>query len=109
MGTTTSGIRARALSGVTHFGVVVETSALVQRRLGMAAVRDLHDALLPVLEICWVDRELHNRAVAAMLASKKRGVSLVDWTSFELMRIRAIDRALAFDDAFKKQGFGAFD
>lgn len=104
-----NGIGAREFEGITHYSIVVETSALVQRRLGMVAVRDLHDALLPALEICWIDRELHERAVAAMLGARKRDVSLVDWTSFELMRIKGIDRALAFDDDFTKQGFGEFD
>lgn len=104
-----SGIGSREFDGLTHYSIVVETSALVRRRLGMAAVRDFHDALLPALEICWIDRELHERAVAAMLGSKKRAVSLVDWTSFELMRIRGIERALAFDVDFRKQGFGEFE
>ena len=92
---------------VTHYGVVVEVTALVQRRLGMAAVRHLHDSLLPVLVVVMVDGVLHAHALAAMLAADRRGVSLVDWTSFELMRARGITCALAFDDDFTDRGLTA--
>lgn len=95
-------------SAVTHSGVVVESSALVQRRLGMSALRDLHDNLLEVIQIVWVDEALHSGAVSAMLAAGRRGVSLVDWTSFELMRKRSVELALAFDSDFADQGFTLF-
>ncbi len=95
-------------TGCTHSSVVVETSALVQRRLGMDAVRELHDRALPVLSVHWVDAELHARAVSALLAADRRDVSLVDWTSFELMRARGITEVLAFDDDFARQGFTVF-
>ncbi len=92
--------------GVTHYGVVVEASALVQRRFGMDAVKELHHGLLGALTVEWVDEELHSHAVTAMLASGHRGVSLVDWTSFELMRAKDIRYALAFDSDFEQRGFG---
>ncbi len=94
--------------GLTHGSVIVETSALVQRRLGMPAVRALHDGLLPSLTTHWVDAELHGRAVSALLAADRREVSLVDWTSFELMRRLGVAQALAFDDDFVEQGFTPF-
>ena len=43
----------------THNYVVVETSALVQRRLGMAAVERLHRGLLPVVRVTMVDTSTH--------------------------------------------------
>ncbi|MCY3560746.1 MAG: PIN domain-containing protein [bacterium] len=91
--------------GITHYGVVVETSALVQRRLGMQAVGELHDSVLEVLVVEDVDTDLQRRALAAMLAAGHRNVSLVDWTSFELMRAKGITHALAFDDDFTRRGF----
>lgn len=103
-----AGAEAHEYAPRTHHGIVVETSALVQRRLGMAALRDLHDGLLGALEIDWVDESLHNSALTAMLAADRRGVSLVDWTSFELMRAGRIDHALAFDADFENQGFERF-
>lgn len=102
------GVASGHHEGVTHGSVVVEASALAQRRLGMTAVRALHDGLLPALTTHWVDTELHGRAVSALLAAGRRDVSLVDWTSFELMRALGVVQFLAFDDAFGHQGFTPF-
>lgn len=99
------GLRAGVHSAVTHHGVVLEATALMQRRLGLGAVRLLHDELLPAVEIEWIGPDLHARATAALLAANQRGVSLVDWTSFELMRSLGVRTAFAFDDDFEAQGF----
>jgi uncharacterized protein len=90
---------------LTHSYVVVETAALAQRRLGMEAVRALADEVLPACEIAFVDHPLHDAAVASLLAAGARDVSLVDWTSFELMRRRGVTEAFAFDDDFAERGF----
>lgn len=90
---------------LTHSYVVVETTALVQRRLGLEAARALTDEVLPALELVFVDESLHRAAAAALLASGARDVSLVDWTSFELMRRLGVAEAFAFDDDFARQGF----
>jgi uncharacterized protein len=90
---------------LTHSAVVVESVALIQRRLGMNAVRDLVDVVMGPMMLRFVDADLHNRAVTALLAAGRRDISLVDWTSFELMRELRIDHALAFDDDFADQGF----
>lgn len=90
---------------LTHSYVVVETAALAQRRLGMEAVRALADEVLPACEITFVDHPLHDAAVASLLAAGARDVSLVDWTSFELMRRRGVTEAFAFDDDFAERGF----
>lgn len=102
------GIESGSLGGLTHGSVLVEASALVQRRLGLEALRALHADLVPVLEVRWVDEGLHQRAVAALLAAGDRDVSLVDWTSFEVMRELGLRSALAFDDDFVAQGFELF-
>ncbi len=85
--------------------VLVETHALVQRRLGMQAVRDLVSTLLPLLHIRWVDEDLHAAAEAALLTSGRRGLSLVDCSSFEMMRRLGLRKALALDQDFANQGF----
>jgi len=90
---------------ITHNYVVVESSALVQRRLGAEALRSLIDDLLPVIEIHWIDETMHRLATAAMLGSLSRAISLVDWTSFAVMRELRIGRAFAFDADFASQGF----
>jgi predicted nucleic acid-binding protein len=90
---------------VTHNYVVVESAALVQRRLGPAALRSLFDDLLPAVELTWIDEHLHRAASAALIAGEKSSVSLVDWTSFEVMRDHGIHRVFAFDDDFAQRGF----
>jgi predicted nucleic acid-binding protein len=90
---------------VTHSYVVVESTALVQRRLGMAAARDLLLRLLRPVRVVYVDEDLHRSASSLLLAMGRRDVSLVDCTSFELMRRRGIADALALDDDFVREGF----
>lgn len=90
---------------VSHNYVVLETASLVQRRLGARALRAfLQDTLGPI-EIVWVDEELHATAVAAQLSAPAAQPSLVDWTSFTVMRARSIATAFAFDRHFRRQGF----
>ncbi len=90
---------------VTSSYVVVESAALVQSRLGMTAAGDLHERLLPALDVEWVDEEVHHSAVAALLASERRDVSLVDRVSVEVMRRCSIRRALTVDPHFTEAGF----
>ncbi len=90
---------------VTSSYVVVETAVLVQSRLGVAAAHDLHERLLPALDVTWVEEDVHRAAVAALLAAGRRDVSLVDHVSFELMRRSSISRALAVDAHFAEAGF----
>jgi predicted nucleic acid-binding protein len=90
---------------VTHGSVVVEAAALVQHRLGLEATRALLDALVPLHRLIWVDADLHAEAVTALLAADRRHVSLVDWTSFVVMRRETIDVAFAFDEDFWQQGY----
>jgi predicted nucleic acid-binding protein len=103
------GIEAGMTDATTHSGVLIETTALVQRRLGMEAVRALHHRLVPVLDVYWLDQRLHEQAVTALLAADRRDLSLVDWASFEVMRREGIDVALAFDDDFVARGFALFE
>lgn len=102
-GTYTSLLQSGAL--LTHSYVVLEATALVQRRFGMDAVRALTDDVLPAFDVEFVDQPLHRAAEAALLAAGRRDVSLVDWTSFELMRRLSVAEAFAFDDDFAEQGF----
>lgn len=90
---------------LTHSYVLLETAALAQSRLGMAAVRDLQYRLTPRLDVVWVDARLHGAAMTAALAAGRRGISVVDWTSFLLMREAGLDTAFTFDADFAKQGF----
>jgi predicted nucleic acid-binding protein len=90
---------------LTHEYVVVETTALVQRRLGVGTLRRFVDDVLPLVGIAWVDQALHLEAREALLAAGTRDVSLVDWTSFLVMRRLGVRRAFTFDPDFATEGF----
>ena len=85
--------------------VLVESYALIQRRLGLEALRAFSDVLVPALTPLWVDEALHEAALAALFAANRRKLSLVDCASFELMRRYRLRAALALDHDFARQGF----
>lgn len=89
---------------ITTNYVLVETFALLQRRIGMAAVRAFQEDIVPLLRVQWIDALSHSNAMAAFLASG-RDLSLVDCSSFEAMRRLGIGTAFAFDRHFSDQGF----
>lgn len=90
---------------VTHSYVVLETDALVRRRLGGKATRALHEAVLPTLELVFIDAALHRAAVATYLRAARRGPSLVDCASFAVMLEHGVGTALALDRHFSAAGF----
>jgi predicted nucleic acid-binding protein len=85
--------------------ILVETLALIQRRLGMAAVRAFQATFVPLLDVAWVDAAAHRAGISALLIADRRQLSLVDCTSFETMRRLALPRAFTFDPHFAEQGF----
>lgn len=85
--------------------VVHETLALLQSRLGLPAVRDWEERLEPLLEIVWVEEALYREGLRWLLAARRPGVSLTDWTSFVCMEQRGWQQAFAFDEDFARQGF----
>jgi predicted nucleic acid-binding protein len=85
--------------------VVVEISALVQHRLGMDAVRVLCGDVLPALDLHVISEDDHRIAQHAMLTADRKRLSLVDCSSFQVMRARQIRRAFVFDPHFREQGF----
>jgi len=90
---------------VTSSYVLTETAAVLQHRMGVAAVRVLHQDLYPILAIEWVGGTLHEKGMGGVLAANRTDLSLVDCVSFEVMRQRGIRKAFAFDKHFKEQGF----
>ena len=89
---------------LTHNYVLVESTALVQARLGLAAaVKLARDSAAFVIE--WVDEDLHLLAAQELERARKRQLSLVDHVSFLVMRRRQIDTAFAFDPDFMAAGF----
>ena len=100
-----STLRAADEPLLTHQYILLESTALIQRRLGLWALRRFVDDLLPIAQIAWVDDSLHLEALEALVAAGKRNVSLVDWTSFIVMRRRGVQRAFTFDPAYAAEGF----
>ena len=85
--------------------VVVESCAVMQRHLGVSAVRRLVREVLDPVAVQWVTREEHERAIEALLVADRRQLSIVDCTSFEMMRRLEVRECLAFDRHFAEQGF----
>lgn len=89
---------------LTHNYVLVESTALLQARLGLAAAASLaKDSREFVLD--WVDRDLHSAAIDALTRSRRRQVSFVDHVSFLVMKRRDVTTAFAFDPDFEAAGF----
>jgi uncharacterized protein len=90
---------------VTSVYVVVETCTLLQRRLGMRAVRVFLDDALPLVAIWPIREEEHAAALALLRTCGRNGPSLVDCSSFILMERNGIQKAFAFDKHFEARGF----
>ena len=93
---------------LTHNYVLVESTALLQARLGVAAsVKLARDSATFVID--WVDDDLHASGIRELERSRRRHVSLVDHISFLVMRRRRLARAFAFDPDFVSAGFQIFE
>jgi len=90
---------------VTSNYILVETFALTQHRLGMRAVATLADEILPLFDVQWVEPSEHQAALRAVMAAGRRKLSMVDCTSFEVMRRLHLRDVFAFDSHFEEQGF----
>jgi len=90
---------------VTTNYVLVETSALVQNRLGMAAIKAFQEDIVPVLRIEWIEKAVHHAAMGIMQGCGRKKLSLVDCVSFETMRLLGMTSAFTLDKHFEEQGF----
>lgn len=96
-------LRTREAVLVTTSYVLVETYALLANRIGSAGVSAFREGFAPLLEVVWVDRDLHERGLDRML-TKQRNVSLVDAVSFLCIRDENLDEAFVFDRHFNQEG-----
>jgi predicted nucleic acid-binding protein len=90
---------------LTNNYVLVESSALLQHRLGMAAVRVFFDDVVRLLQVDWITEQRHRAGAEAVLAASRKSLSLVDCVSFQTMRENGVQAALCFDHHFREQGF----
>ena len=85
--------------------IVLETLALLQHRLGFRAADIWYRDILGIIEVIWVEREMHDLAYALWRSLGRRRLSLVDCASFVLMRQHGIESVFGFDGHFADQGF----
>lgn len=85
--------------------IVIETMVLIQNRLGLDALRAFQDDIVPIINIHWVDERIHNIAVSSLLITRRKNISFIDYTSFELMRLLGLKKVFTFDKHFKEQSF----
>ena len=90
---------------LTNNYVLLETAALLQHRIGMAAVRALHEDVTPLLQVDWISEEQHRAGVEAVLAAARKKLSLFDCVIFQTMRNRGVRTVFSFDAHFREQGF----
>jgi predicted nucleic acid-binding protein len=90
---------------LTNNYVVIETSALLQHRLGVAALRAFLEDVVPLLQLDWISEHRHKAGAEAVLAGSRRKLSLVDCISFQTMREHGVRTAFCFDRHFREQGF----
>lgn len=90
---------------VTTNYIVLELIALLQRRLGIDAVAAFVDHVLPFVEVVWITPETHGLALSILRTGRRRDVSLVDCSSFAVMRAAGVGRAFTLDAHFMEQGF----
>ncbi len=83
--------------------VRLEAWALLQNRLGLAAVQKFTENYLPVIDLHHVTEHQFAVAKTHVLGSGRKALSLVDATSFVVMREEAITHA--FDRHFREHGF----
>lgn len=84
--------------------VLVEAVALLQHRLGLDPIRDLEEAIVPLLAVEWVATPLHRKGVERLLRQDRHRLSLVDCVSLEFMRSAGIRQALALDPHLGQDG-----
>lgn len=83
--------------------VLVETYALLDRRVGADATRQFRHAFEPLLEIVWIGAAEHDAGLDRA-GEGPAGISLVDAVSFVVARGHGIARAFAFDRHFRQAG-----
>ena len=89
---------------LVHSYIVVETTALLQSRLGLPATLDFLGNLSD-FRVHWIRNSDHEQAVSVLANESRRGLSLVDCMSFVVMTRYGVQKALAFDSDFERGGF----
>ena len=82
---------------------LVETIALVHRRLGFQSLADLLEFIESKVSVVWVESSIHDMAMREFKAQGGRGLSLVDWTVVLAARMQAAE-VFTFDGGIANAG-----
>jgi predicted nucleic acid-binding protein len=93
---------------ITSNYIVVETTALLQSRLGFEAARLWKKDIFIISDTLWIDEKIQILAFELWMSLGRRKISLVDCSSFIIMRNNGIDHFFGFDSHFEDQGFIPF-
>ncbi len=85
--------------------VALETTALLQSRLGFEAANLWYNDILSILQIQWINEFFQRQAFELWSDSGLRWLSMVDCVSFITMRHHHITKAFCFDEHFTEHGF----
>ncbi len=84
--------------------VLLESLALIQHSLGVQAAREFQEEFTPVLQVHWVDAEIHAAAVRMVMAVGQRDFTLVDASNVEFMNRLGLRTIFAFDHHYPERG-----
>lgn len=90
---------------MTNNYVVLESVAVIQKRLGLEAVQELNKNILEHVHIEWVDKVQHEQVMKTVLETNRRQLSLVDCAAFQTMHRLGIETVFTFDKHFSEEGF----
>ncbi|MBI4199423.1 MAG: type II toxin-antitoxin system VapC family toxin [Chloroflexi bacterium] len=89
---------------LVHSYILIEAAALLQSRLSLAsALRFLREA--SAFHLHWIGPHEHQQAVTLLEQRRRRDLSLVDCASFGVMQEYKVEKAIAFDPDFEREGF----
>ena len=83
---------------------MVETMALIQRRLGFRVLVDFMDDIGRNVSVFWVAERTHNQAWDRLVEQQGAGLNFVDWT-VALLSERLDAVIFTFDGGFVNRGY----
>jgi predicted nucleic acid-binding protein len=90
---------------MTNNYVVLESLAVIQKRLGLEAVQELSKNILDHVHIEWFDKVQHEQVLETVLETNRRRLSFVDCAAFQTMHHLGIETVFTFDKHFSEEGF----
>ena len=82
---------------------LLETIALIHRRMGFATLSRFLETIEPNVRIHWIDSEIHSSAMREFTSSMGGGMSLVDWTVVLTAQLKSA-QVFTFDSGIANSG-----